>query len=202
MLLCLDCPTRRCPWLQLSFLSRPLKAERKTTSSVEPWLAGYSRWLALLLPRFVCACVPCWACSECDRNLRILRPSVCPSVCVCVRERLSVCSLSLFSFLSFFTLFRRHHTLLNPFIAIMPVIQRSAVRAASRSALRARQNAAAFSSVARAAVNASSSVRAAAPKIAIAAVKPAVQGKFLFYISTIQPSNDTAHAAPTHKDKE
>ncbi|CDR88399.1 probable ATP2-F1F0-ATPase complex, F1 beta subunit [Sporisorium scitamineum] len=61
----------------------------------------------------------------------------------------------------------------------MPVIQRTAVRAASRSALRARQNAAAFSSVARAAVNASSSVRAAAPKIAVAAVKPAVQARGL-----------------------
>ncbi|KAJ1681772.1 hypothetical protein LUZ63_023008 [Rhynchospora breviuscula] len=66
-----------------------------------------------------------------------------------------------------------------PHIDIMPVIQRTAVRAASRTALRARQNAAALSTVARAAVNASSSVRAAAPKVAIAAVKPAVQARGL-----------------------
>ncbi|PWZ00137.1 ATP synthase F1, beta subunit [Testicularia cyperi] len=48
----------------------------------------------------------------------------------------------------------------------MPVLQRTAVRAASRNALRARQNAAAFSSVARAApVSASSSVRPTAAKV-------------------------------------
>lgn len=76
-----------------------------------------------------------------------------------------------------------------PHIDIMPVIQRTAVRAASRTALRARQNAAALSTVARAAVNASSSVRAAAPKVAIAAVKPAVQGK-----SSADTSTNHAHA--------
>ncbi len=78
-----------------------------------------------------------------------------------------------------------------PFIDIMPVIQRTAVRAASRSALRARQNVAALSTVARAAVNASSSVRAAAPKIAVAAVKPAVQGKLLtFSIDSASTATD------------
>ncbi len=83
------------------------------------------------------------------------------------------------------------HLLHPTHIDIMPVIQRTAVRAASRTALRARQNAAALSTVARAAVNASSSVRAAAPKVAIAAVKPAVQGK-----SSADTSSNHAHARP------
>lgn len=80
----------------------------------------------------------------------------------------------------------------------MPVIQRTAVRAASRSALRARQNAAAFSSVARAAVNASSSVRAAAPKIAVAAVKPAVQGKSSSFFIDTTPDGDDTHRTGTN----
>lgn len=102
----------------------------------------------------------------------------------CVGVGVGACLL--FSFLSFPSHFSVVIPLVlqNPFVAIMPVIQRTAMRAASRSALRARQNAAAFSSVARAAVNTSSTLRAAAPKVAVAAVKPSIQGKFYVHHAT------------------
>lgn len=66
----------------------------------------------------------------------------------------------------------------------MPIIQRSAVRAATRSASRAaRQNAAAFSTAARVSAVNAAAVRPAMPKIA-QALKPAVEGEYLLAVTT------------------
>lgn len=174
-------------------LQRAVEVEKSLLGHSRVWLAWLARaaldWAGLCLLLLVWAQTASTLRSSCtvrSQSQDFFLLAVGPAVCV------SAASISLLPFLHTF-LSSPFTILLNPFLIIMPVIQRTAVRAASRSALRARQNAAALSTVARAAVNASSSVRAAAPKIAVAAVKPAVQGKFVIsptaaYISTQQHS--------------